>query len=296
MERESKPVLASIILLSLLRKSHTQRCIDSIFKFTPGTFEIIIVDMGYSDTITAWLKRFSQKRENIRVIFNSENVGTARGRNQAIDIASGKYLIFMDNDVVVTESWMDSLLTTAESSEMIGACGAKVISGNHKVLMPPFSFKAYRDSGYLTRIGLELTKAYHKDDQVVNKECHVQWYPTTCLLVKREAIDMVGGFDENLFLAEEDKDLSLNLEKHGYELVYVPTCCIYHIRTGSSVEYLKIRGDVKTLKNDIAYFQQKWGCQVFIDCYKSYLRQIGLSDKEIEYKKRFDFFCNVIDR
>lgn len=251
--------------------------------------------MGKSKRIVSWLKGLSKKHKNLTVIFNRDNIGTARGRNQAIRRARGRYVVFLDNDVRVSKKWLEPLIKAAESNETIGACGAKVLSKNGRVAFCASRFKVRIKNNVVSHIGLEFTDIFKKNSPKVNQIREVPWYPTTCFLVKKEVLDRVGGFDENLAICEEDKDLSLSIRQKGFRILYVPSSCVYHDRGSSFGLYNKIRDNIKMLMHDINYFEKKWNCKVFMDYSRSYLRKIGLTDRKINQIKHFSFFHTIID-
>ncbi|MFC1813283.1 glycosyltransferase [Thermodesulfobacteriota bacterium] len=294
MNTQSKPVI-SIILLSLLRQEKTRCCLKSIFDHTPFPFEIIVVDMGRSEEIATWLRHLSTQHPFLKVIYNKDNVGTTRGRNQGIEATSGQYLVFLDNDVEVTAGWIESLVLRAESSPDVGACGSKIISKSGKVIGCAKFVKALYKDEKLTEIGLEFVEDYQQDDPAINHLEEVPWYPTTCLLIKRTALETAGVFDEKLFLCEEDKDLCLRIRKAEMNILYVPDSVVWHHHTAEAEEYVKIRNNMQVLMADIRYFKQKWDCGVFIRHSRSYLHKSGLSDPEIDRIKKFSFFNTIIE-
>lgn len=289
-----KPII-SIILLSLLRQEETTNCIESIFRHTKIPFEIIIVDMGKSVEIIDWLKNISLQHPEIKVIFNNDNVGTTRGRNQGIETALGKYIVFLDNDTQVTDDWIEPLICAAESDQNIAACGSKIISPSGKVMNCAEFVKAEYLNGQLVKIGVKFTTGFQTENPVINHTKEVPWYPTTCLLVKKSVLEKTGAFDEKLFLCEEDKDLCLRIKLLGMRIMYVPDSVVYHHHKTPKGEYAGIRNNLTVLMKDKKYFEQKWNCMVFIKHSRTYLHIIGLDDPEIDKIKRFSFFNTILE-
>ena len=272
--QEIKPEV-SIVLLSLLRQKETQRCIESLFLHTNVPFEIIVVDMGGSEDIAQWLAAMQNHHREIIVINNLTNIGTTKGRNQGVQAARGQYIVFLDNDVEVTPDWLTPLLACAESDKDRGACGSKIISPKGDVMCAAPLIKSHYVNGELVETGLEFTQRLQYDALEVNKQEEVAWYPTTCLLLKRDFLTKIGGFDEQLFMCEEDKDLSFSIKHLGYKIMYVPTSTVYHHHHLDNGAYGQIRRNLKVILNDIKYFQAKWKCKVFIRPTRSYLRNSG---------------------
>ena len=292
--RELKPEV-SIILLSLLRQQDTQRCIESIFIRTKVPFEIIVVDMGASEEIIRWLNEMQKRHQEISIINNQTNIGTSRGRNLGLNAARGQYIVFLDNDVEVTANWLEPLLICASSDKEIGACGSKIISPKGNLMFAAPLIRNNYVSGELVETGIEFTHPLQSDDYLVNQQQAVSWYPTTCLLVKRNILNEIGGFDEKLFMCEEDKDLSFSIKQLGYKIIYVPDSAVYHHHGLDNGAYGQIRRNLKVIMHDIKYFQEKWNCKVFIRHTRSYLRSSGLSDDQIDKINKFSLVNTIIE-
>jgi GT2 family glycosyltransferase/MoaA/NifB/PqqE/SkfB family radical SAM enzyme len=287
--------LVSIVLLSLLRKDATDRCISSLYHHTAIPFEIIVTDMGASDEIVAWLRLLAASRDNMQVIYNQENLGTTKGRNQAISLAKGKYIMIMDNDTEVTERWLEPLLDAIESSPDVAACGAKVIAPSGRVMNCSQYIVTEKNGQDVTRIGISFSQHFEKNDPEVNQVTEVTWYPTTAMLVRKNAIDAIGGFDEQIFLCEEDKDLCLRLGSNGYKILYIPGSEVIHHHTNAEEVYTKIRNNLQVLLKDIRYFEKRWNCRVFINHSRTFLHQAGMEDPEIDGIRKFSFLNTIIE-
>lgn len=270
--------LVSIILLSALRMKCTQKCIESIFQNTKEIdFEIIIVDMGKDEALKQWLTELPLLNHNIKVIFNQNNVGTSRGRNQAIKEAQGEYLLFLDNDTIVTPFWLQHLLETVKRWPKACLFGAKLICQNGYVY---FCDKYIYDSesNGAKIIGVKITSDLRNDSPEANKETEVSWYPTGCLLAKKETIEEIEGFDENLVFVEEDKDLSLKVRAIGGQIIYCPESVVIHERTHDEAYDTVIRfGNIARIKEDIKYFELKWQRKVDLIYSRQCLENLGYS-------------------
>jgi len=278
----SKP-LVSIILLSALRMKCTQKCIESIFQNTKEIdFEIIIVDMGNDSVLKKWLERLTSLNANIKVIFNHNNVGTSRGRNQAIKEMSGKYAVFLDNDTIVTRLWLYHLLEALNRWPQASLFGAKLICPNGYIY---FCDKYIYDNeaSEQKRIGIKITRNLKNDSPGANEELEVSWYPTGCLLAKKEILEKLGGFDENLVFVEEDKDLSLRARKAGSRIIYCPKSVVIHERTHDEVYDNFVRfANISRIKEDISYFESKWQRKVDLIYSRQCLDDLGYSDDLID--------------
>jgi len=101
----------SIIILTYNNLDYTRQCLESIFQKTEDVrYEIILVDNNSADGTRVYLKNLASEHTNLQVILNTNNEGFARGNNQGAAAAEGEYLVFLNNDVVVTRGWLRGLL------------------------------------------------------------------------------------------------------------------------------------------------------------------------------------------
>ena len=107
----------SIIALSYNQVEYTKEFIQSVFEFTAIPFELILIDNNSNSETVKHLKEIDKAKENIRVIFNQKNFGFPKGINQAIKEAKGNYLLIANNDIVVTERWLERMIEVAENDE-----------------------------------------------------------------------------------------------------------------------------------------------------------------------------------
>ncbi len=277
----NKPAF-SIIILSALRRICTQRCVDSIDRFTNIRHEIVVVDMGRDKTIEEWLRGESKKRNNFKIVLNENNVGTSRGRNQGLRLAEGEYVVFLDNDAMVTEGWIDGLLGAAKRWPEGALFGAKIVSPNGYIYFCDKYMHDYIDNG-VRKVGLEIIKPFLKNDPGVNTEREVDWYPTTCLMARQDILKEVSGFDEALRFAEEDKDLSYRIKEKGRKIIYCPSSCVIHNRAKDDLYDKAIRyNNIPGIKRDIRYFESHWSCKVELIYSKECLELAGYSEAMID--------------
>ena len=118
----------SIIIPVHNNAKFTFNCLQSISKNTHGSFEIVVVDDASEDETPRLLKSV----KNIKIIRNSENRGFIDSCNKGAGASSGKYLLFLNNDTIVTEYWFDPL-KDAILKDNVGAVGAKLVYPDGKL-------------------------------------------------------------------------------------------------------------------------------------------------------------------
>lgn len=284
LDKNSKTPLVSIILLSFLREAQTRACLAAVREFTSLPYEILIVDMGGSPALQAWLQALQQECADIKVLFNETNTGTARGRNLAAACARGRYLVFLDNDACVLPGWLEPLVAGVSDA---AACGAKILSGDgRRVECCGARISVEYKEDQINALGLEIVQVLDPDDPAAMQAGPVVWYPTTCLLIRKDVFGQIGGFDENLFICEEDKDLALKLRRSGHLIYYAPDSQIRHSHPPDAEEYRRVRRDKALLFKDQKYFSEKWNCGVFYRKSRKVFLSEGLSDAYVDDLKR----------
>ena len=218
--------LVIIVVLSCNQKEDTLRCLESLHAITYSPTRIVIVDNGSEDgTERAIAERFP----DVLVLRNQENLGASVGRNRAIDYAVTHfhfaYMLFLDNDTVVTAGFLEPLIE-AHRVESVGLASAKL----HKLHEP-----GVIDDGGGCRVNFYTGSTQRRGTGEVDRGQYdlpagPGYVPNTgCLLVSREVIETCEHFDPALGpYGFEDLDFSLRAMKQGYAFCFVPESLVYH--------------------------------------------------------------------
>jgi GT2 family glycosyltransferase len=106
--------LVSIIILCCNEVAYSRLCLASVLRHTRGPYELVIVDNGSTDGTDGYLEELKERAtaagHRVEVITNQENVGFAAGCNQALKRCRGDYIVFLNNDTIVTEGWLEGLV------------------------------------------------------------------------------------------------------------------------------------------------------------------------------------------
>jgi len=113
------PGLASIIVPCFNQREFTHLCLQGLFRYTRAPWELIVVDNGSTDDTAAYLAGVRDATSvPVTVVANATNLGFPAAINQGLQLARGEYLVLLNNDVVVTDGWLDQL--TALATAKIG--------------------------------------------------------------------------------------------------------------------------------------------------------------------------------
>jgi glycosyltransferase involved in cell wall biosynthesis len=132
MSANSIPGLTSIIVPCWNQLEFTRQCIVALKNHTRPPWELIVIDNGSTDGTGAYLSGVQDAAAvPVTVVANGENRGFPAAGNQGLQQARGEYLVLLNNDVVVTDAWLDQLtaLTTAKTVKQEKSLTAKDAKG-----------------------------------------------------------------------------------------------------------------------------------------------------------------------
>jgi GT2 family glycosyltransferase/Tfp pilus assembly protein PilF len=208
-QEKAVPSLTSIIIITHNRLEQTKKCIKSIRKHTPQPHEIIFVDNASTDSTVQWLKSQVNANKNIRLIENKENFGLGKGHNQGINLSQGEFIVLLDNDVVVSEGWFDSMLQCFNSRSDVGIVAplSNKAGGRQQVLD-----KLYPSVDFLDKYAAEFKKRFQ------HRRISCRNIDGFCMLFKRLLVEKIGLLDENLSSEHfEDEDYCWRAALEGFK-------------------------------------------------------------------------------
>ncbi len=208
--------------------AYTLRCIEGILK-TSGIYdpEIIIVDNGSADGTSGFLKEL---KGNIKLISNKENLRYSKANNQGAEIATGKYLVFLNNDTEPFPGWLDAFEYEFDNNSQTAIQGAKLLYENGTIQHAGMVFGK--------RPGRQ-EEPYHayllakQDEPYVSRKRNVQFVTGACMAVRKDVFDKLGGFDEEYEFGWEDTDLCVRARQQGYMILYNPEAVLFHYESAT---------------------------------------------------------------
>ncbi len=214
--RPAARALASIVIPCWNNIRHTRECLDYLARHTSGPHELIVIDNGSTDGTADFIRR----RTKARLIRNERNLGFAKAVNQGMLAATGRYVVWLNNDVLVTPGWLEGLIDCARRSSWLGAVGpcANETVGLQRVASPPY--RSMKDM-------LRFSQAWSLKNRGRAIEAHR--LVGFCLLVKSEVIRQVGLLDERFSPAcYEDYDYCLRVRQAGWGLACAAAVFVHH--------------------------------------------------------------------
>jgi N-acetylglucosaminyl-diphospho-decaprenol L-rhamnosyltransferase len=250
----------SVVIISWQMKSMLEAMLNSIKVYTQGIrYELIVVDNNSQDGTATMVQ---QDYPEAILIVNSENRGVAPSRNQALQIASGRYVITLDADMLLLENSLKQLVDFMDANQYAGLCGAKLIFPDGSVqpsgrrFPTPFAF-ILRRLEFLSGVRNSKTLRYHEMAEWDRSDIRqVDYVIGACQCIRRTAMEQVGFLDERIFYGPEDIDYCLRMHRNGWQVYYYPHTSIIHYEQRATKKKILSRLSFLHLKG-IVYFYWK---------------------------------------
>ncbi len=273
MDTENK---VSIIILNWNGWEDTIECLESVYQINYSNYGVILVDNNSQDdsikkireyfanttNLTSKIKdlninileyeektfnsiNFDQERLDGKLIIlkNSKNYGYAKGNNIGMKIAlklfNPNYILLLNNDTVVDKDFLKELINATTNQENVGIFAPKILNANNHQILD--------STGHIIRWGRVVDRGSKKIDknQYDNKNEIIGAKGAACLY-KREMLETIGLFREDLVTQYEDAEFSWRAYINSWKAIYVPKSIVYH----------KIGRSIKKEDSKLLYFQR----------------------------------------
>jgi GT2 family glycosyltransferase len=188
------------------------------------SYELILSDDGSDAATRSFLKGLHKEA---KVLFAPANGGFSKACNAGAQAAEGEFLVFLNSDLELHPGWLEALLMVADEDASVGAVGAKLLYPDGTIQHGGVFLREDR----LDRLPVVASHDHvglRGDHPEANRRADLLAVTAAAMLVRREAFEAVGGFDEEYLNGYEDVDLCLKLRSEGWRVVYEPGCEIVH--------------------------------------------------------------------
>ena len=181
------------------------------------------------------------KFPDVQYIFSEHNHGFGKANNIGLATAKGKYVFLLNPDTLVEEDTIQKCIDRMEEDPKIGALGSKLVNGNGDFLAEskrsfPSTWSAFCKLSGLSRFfpKSKIFNAYNLGHIGMNDEAEIEVLCGAMMILRRDVMQDLGGFDEDYFMYGEDIDLCFRIHKQGYKILYFPETSIVHYKGESS--------------------------------------------------------------
>jgi N-acetylglucosaminyl-diphospho-decaprenol L-rhamnosyltransferase len=207
----------SVIIVNYNGARWLTGCLSALTDDSTVSREIILVDNASSDESLEIARRYP----DVRIAAQTRNLGFAAGNNAGARLARGEWLGFLNNDTVPRPGWLAALRRALDSDRTTALAAARLV-----YLHDPSIIDSAGDGW--TRSGGAFKRGHGQPATRYDRPAEVFGACGAAFMIARRVFDELDGFDENLFLAFEDVDLSYRARLLGYRCVFVPEAVVEH--------------------------------------------------------------------
>ena len=238
----------SIIIVSYNTSDFLKECIESIKKNTKKfNYEIIVVDNASSDNSVVIVKKeFPQ----VLVIESIENLGFSKANNLGVEKSKGRYVLFLNPDTVVYKDSLFGMVKFMDEHKEAGAATCKLVmpggrldDAAHRGFPNPWTSLSYFSG--LSKIfpSSKLFGGYNLGFLDLSKPHEIDACAGAFMMVRRQAGEKIGWWDEDYFFYGEDLEFCFRLKEIGWKIYFVPSV--------SALHYKGVSGGIKKISKKI---------------------------------------------
>jgi len=232
----------AVVIVNYNAGAYLARCVTTLLASAGGIdLDVLVIDNDSRDG-SAPLAKSAQPA--IRVTMNPTNRGLSAAWNQGAEDTDSPWILFLNPDAEIWAGTLSGFVKVGEERPDVAVLGPVVRNADGTIYESGRVFPTVAQAVGHAFIGAfapdnRFTRAYRQTDRDRLSEREVDWVSGACMLVRRQAFERVGGFDEGFFLYAEELDLTTRLREAGSKVLYTPELEIVHegaVSTGRSAK------------------------------------------------------------
>jgi N-acetylglucosaminyl-diphospho-decaprenol L-rhamnosyltransferase len=216
----------SVVVVTYNALPWIERCLESV-----RAYETIVVDHGSTDgTLELVRRRFPQAR-----LIEEGNTGLGAGSNTGMRVASGDYFLLLNSDAWAIRDAVEQLVAFAEAHPEAAVVGPRLLNTDgtlqRSVRGFPTLWRLATEYFFLRKLGpgTQALNAFYASRFPHDEVREAEFLMGACLLVRREAADTVGLFDEDFFMFSEETDWCYRFRQAGWKVLFFPGAEFVHV-------------------------------------------------------------------
>ena len=223
------PLRLSVVIPTHQTRDLTLRCVDALQASLPGSSEVIVVDDGSTDGTAEVLRRC---HPGLKLIELSTGRGFTVAANLGMREARGELLFLLNSDTEVEPVTLPRLLAAFDENPRLGVAGAELHFPDGRPQWSagrvPTPLWLFATASGIVRV-LERLPGYRWLKPMGGARGRVDWVPAAAMMIRRQAWDAAGGFDERFRLYCQDLDLCLRMQAAGWTVDVVSGARVVHV-------------------------------------------------------------------
>lgn len=250
----------SIIVVSYNTRDLLAACLRSIHTQLPAglSAETFVVDNasvdGSADMVAADFPR-------VRLIRNADNRGFGAANNQAIALSRGRYILLLNSDASLQPQTVAAMVAQMDKDNRVAIVGGRLLNADQTFQSSFFDFPTWKSellllTGLARRVYGPTYPSYPEHKSV--RAAHVDWVSGALFMIRRQAIEQVGAFDERFFMYAEEMDWCFRMREAGWLVAYVPDAAAVHI-SAASAHHQPERRRAQVYLSKCLFVRKHWG-------------------------------------
>jgi GT2 family glycosyltransferase len=222
----------TIVVVPRERFSYTRESLESIYEYTEIPFKLVYVDGNSPAKVRRYLEEKAQEK-NFQLVRTDYYLYPNQARNLGLAQVKTKYVVFIDNDVVVSPGWLNPLVQCAEET---GATVVGPLMCQDKPLHQIIHFAGGESHIWSDNTGRRRLreKMYKQGQQVAELHDQFQRQETElaefhCVLVRTEIFKQLGSLDEAILNTKEHLDFCMSVRQAGGTVYFEPACIVTYV-------------------------------------------------------------------
>ncbi len=217
--------LTTAIVLAHNSSFSLPRCLESFLNDGSETgfiHRVLIVDNGSTDGSREIIQNFCAAHQFAEAILFEQNRGTTATRNAAIKLVDTEQILFLDSDAYITPEVVAIMTHRLQTDSKIAIVSPllQYANGRYQLSVDRFPTLLRKIQRYFFLRKLEVKR--YSQTTTVDYSISAAW------LVRKQTLDVIGMFDEQIFFGPEDVELCMRVWKAGYKVVYEPSAVMVH--------------------------------------------------------------------
>jgi GT2 family glycosyltransferase len=272
MNQDKTAPKVTLVVVPRERFSFTMTSLENIYEMTDIPFNLVYVDGGSPAPIRDYLQKQSQEK-GFELIRTEHYLIPNVARNMGLQWVTTPYVVFVDNDVIVSPRWLTQLLDCAEST---GATIVGPLTCQHEPVHEEVHFAGgeahlFTDIKGRVRLREKMYKQGHKVEKLLPTltRTETELCEFHCMLVRREIFEKLGYLDEKMLNTKEHLDFCMNVRNNGGTVYFEPQSIVTYVPgitlNWADIEFYMLRWSDAWELGSLNHLRQKW--QVAEDMY-----------------------------
>ncbi|MGD1899071.1 MAG: glycosyltransferase family 2 protein [Phormidesmis sp.] len=271
----------TLVVVPRERFSCTAASLESLYEHTKVPFELVYVDGNSPPHVKQYLEEQSKQR-NFKLIRTEQYLFPNHARNIGLASVETPYLVFLDNDVVVSPGWLEALLKCSKETDaaVVGPLMCQDEPVHEVVHFAGGESHIWVDKLGRRRLREKMFKQGKRVDDVMPelKRMPTELAEFHCVLIKRSVFDQLGQLDEGMINTKEHLDFCMSVAALGERVYFEPASVVTYVPgpplERSDLTYYMLRWSDEWTLNSLYHFRDKWN--VVEDGYfKTKYKQLG---------------------